>query len=207
MWVADTGNNRVQRFTAEGGYLSQFGTIGNGNGRFSEPKGVAISSSGNVWVADTLNSRADSWTPEHRFAHDTQTIYYTPGAEARVTACQNHPEWANLACRIEPAAQPTDVNLGEPKLPVITMSYNIWDEVNTTTETFGSLTRTKTQVYDSAGRAFSSEETSTNDNALPKVTDKYNSETGALETESATIKGETKTNTTKENTLGEVTDS
>jgi secreted PhoX family phosphatase len=34
LWVADSGNNRVQRFTSEGSYLSQVGTSGNENGQF-----------------------------------------------------------------------------------------------------------------------------------------------------------------------------
>jgi RHS repeat-associated protein len=41
-------------------------------------------------------------------AHDTQTIYYTPGTGAAVTECQNRPEWTNLPCEVRPAAQPSN---------------------------------------------------------------------------------------------------
>ena len=204
VWVADTGNNRVQRFTGEGGYLSQVGTSGNENGQFNKPDGIATNASGNAVAADTANNRIQVWTPEHRFAHNTQTIYYTPEKEARVEACQNHPEWTNLPCRIEPAAQPSDASKGQSKLPIVTTTYNIWDEVETTSEVFGTITRTKTQTYDAAGRALTSEETSTIGAALPKVKNEYSAETGALEMQSATIKGETKMITAKQNTLGQL---
>ncbi len=209
LWIGDTGNNRVQRFTNEGAYLSQLGTVGNENGQFAEPKGIATDSSGNIWVADTSNNRIDSWIPEHRFVNDAKTVYYTPEKEARVEVCQNHPEWANLPCRIEPAAQPIDAGKGQPSLPLTTMSYNIWDEIEVTTEQFGTgsgqVNREKIETYDSAGRALTSEEKATpaTDTSLPKVSNEYNSETGVLEKQSATIKGETKTVTEKDNTLGQ----
>ncbi|HYM46432.1 MAG TPA: hypothetical protein VES65_09790, partial [Solirubrobacteraceae bacterium] len=69
----------------------------------------------------------------------------------------------------------------------------------------GAVTRTKVQTYDTAGRALTSEETSSpaTDTALPKVTNTYNEETGALEKQSATISGETKTLTDKQDTRGQ----
>ncbi len=57
VWVADTGNNRVEEFTGEGAYVAAYGTAGTGNGQFSKPQGVAVDSEGNVWVADTGNNR------------------------------------------------------------------------------------------------------------------------------------------------------
>ena len=55
--MADTGNNRIQKFDANGTYLTQWGTTGAANGQFSGPRGVGIDSSGNVYVADTGNNR------------------------------------------------------------------------------------------------------------------------------------------------------
>ncbi len=77
-------------------------------------------------------------------------------------ACRNHPEWANLPCQIEPGAQP---DRGLPELAVTTIaSYNIWDQAEKTEEKFGTgakaVTRTKTETYDAAGRALTSEENS-----------------------------------------------
>jgi len=61
LWVADAQNNRAQRFSAEGEYLSQFGAAGNNNGQLSEPQGISVDSSGDVWVADTQNNRVEEW--------------------------------------------------------------------------------------------------------------------------------------------------
>lgn len=86
-----------------------------------------------------------------------------------------------------------------------TFTYNVWDEIEKTTETYGTTTRTITQTYDSAGRALTSETASTIDTSLPKVTNEYNSETGALEKQSTTVGGKTKTITSRYNTLVQLT--
>lgn len=57
VYVADTGNNRIQKFDASGTYLGQWGSSGGGNGQFARPVGLAIDSSGNVYVADADNFR------------------------------------------------------------------------------------------------------------------------------------------------------
>jgi DNA-binding beta-propeller fold protein YncE len=54
--VADYGN-RIQKFTSDGVYLTQWGTQGTGDGQFNNPAGVAVDASGNVYVADTDNNR------------------------------------------------------------------------------------------------------------------------------------------------------
>jgi type II secretory pathway pseudopilin PulG len=43
------------------GYLSQFGSSGPGNGQFSFPEGIAVDSSGNVWVSDFDNNRVEEF--------------------------------------------------------------------------------------------------------------------------------------------------
>jgi YD repeat-containing protein len=214
VYVADDGNARVQEFTASGTYLTQFGLRGSGNGQMAEPEGVALTSTGTMYVTDAgSNNRVQEWTPAWRSgnegAHDTRTAYYSSAEESTVAACRKHPEWANLPCQTEPAAQPGANE--SPELPVVTLTYNMWDEVETTLERFdpeaeATATRTKAQTYDAAGRALTSEETSSPviDTALPKVTNTYNEETGALETQSATINSKTKTITSVLNTLGEL---
>jgi DNA-binding beta-propeller fold protein YncE len=57
VYVADTGNDRIQKFDSSGNYVLQWGSTGSGNGQFSNPKAVAVDSSGNVYVADSGNSR------------------------------------------------------------------------------------------------------------------------------------------------------
>ena len=139
--------------------------------------------------------------PKEKTAHGTETIYYTTAKNTTVPACGEHPEWANLPCQTQPSKQPG--TSGIPNLPVTTITYNMWDEPASTTETVGSTTRTKTETYSAAGRLEKSAVSSTVGTALPTVTDEYNKETGMPETQS-TNEGKTKI-TSKYNTLGQLT--
>lgn len=56
VYVADTGNDRVQKFSASGAFLGKFGTTGLGDGELIAPQGVAVDpSSGDVFVGDTTS--------------------------------------------------------------------------------------------------------------------------------------------------------
>jgi sugar lactone lactonase YvrE len=54
VYVTDSGNDRVQKFTSTGGFITKWGSNGAGPGQFAEegPVGVATDSAGNVYVAD-----------------------------------------------------------------------------------------------------------------------------------------------------------
>ncbi len=57
VYVADTNNNRIQKFSSTGKFITMWGTLGTGNGQFSGPSGIAVDGSGNIYVADTNNNR------------------------------------------------------------------------------------------------------------------------------------------------------
>ncbi len=68
IYVADSGNHRIQVFSPDGRPLRQFGSMcklidrnlgcqGDGRGQFNEPWGIAVSADGSIFVADTWNSR------------------------------------------------------------------------------------------------------------------------------------------------------
>ena len=59
VYVADTWNYRVQKFTAEGEFISMFGSNGFGETptSFYGPRAVAVDKDGNVYVSDTGNKR------------------------------------------------------------------------------------------------------------------------------------------------------
>lgn len=50
--VADTGNFRVKRFSAEGRPLGAFGEVGDTPGTFARPKGIAVDRAGRIYVGD-----------------------------------------------------------------------------------------------------------------------------------------------------------
>ena len=147
VWVGDSGNNRVQELTSTGTYLTSIGAKGKGNGQFEEPWGMAFTPNGALYVADVKDARLEEFAPAvfgNAAAHDTQSIYYTPGTEAEVATCRNHPEWTGLTCETRPAAQPED---GLPNLPVTTTTYNVWNEPETTTEAIGNVYVTLDSSY------------------------------------------------------------
>ncbi|MFH1539168.1 MAG: hypothetical protein ABIH66_09430, partial [bacterium] len=51
IYVADTDNNRIQKFTEDCGYVWHWGELGNANGEFKSPKGIAYAG-GEVFVVD-----------------------------------------------------------------------------------------------------------------------------------------------------------
>ena len=208
VWVADAGNNRIEEFGPTGTFLQTIGKEGTGEKQMKGPQGIAIDGEGNAWVADTGNSRVQEWSPAGSdygsggtSAHATQTLYYTAGANTKLATCGEHPEWANLPCQTQPAAQPEG---SLPQLQTTTYTYNLWDEPETTKNTSGTTTRTTTATYDPAGRLKSTAVSSTTGTALPTVTEKYSEALGALEEQSTTIEGKTKSIVSHFNTLGQL---
>ena len=67
VYVADTGNNRIQVFTTEGTFLRMFGKHGCGSGELDGPYGIAIDSNGMVYVSEDGNHRVSVFTLEGQF--------------------------------------------------------------------------------------------------------------------------------------------
>jgi len=62
LYVADTGNQRVQKFTTNGAFVAKWGFLGSGPGQFKEPSGIAVDPSGDfLFVADTGNHRVQKF--------------------------------------------------------------------------------------------------------------------------------------------------
>ncbi|HYN70153.1 MAG TPA: NHL repeat-containing protein, partial [Candidatus Eisenbacteria bacterium] len=68
--VADTQNNRIQRFAPDGTFLASFGKRGVGPGEFNEPNGVAVDSRGHIFVADTANQRLQEFDDRDQFVRE-----------------------------------------------------------------------------------------------------------------------------------------
>lgn len=55
--IADSNNNRLQKFSPTGAFLSVIGKPGSGPGDFQQPGGIALDSTGRIYVADVSNHR------------------------------------------------------------------------------------------------------------------------------------------------------
>ncbi len=201
LWFVDNGTSRIGRITTSG-TIAEFALPGG-----SSPTAITAGPNGNLWFTESGTSKIAEFTPGTGEGHASQTIYYTPKTEATVTACQNHPEWANLPCEVKPTQQPGTPGL--PALPVTTFTYNFWLEPEVTKSTSGegseAATRTETYSFDAAGRPKSKEIASSTGTVLPKVSYAYATSTGLTTTES-TGSGGTEQKISKEyNTRGTLT--
>lgn len=90
LWVADKLNNRVEEFNSKGEFVLMFGLevnkttkgnictaasgntcgvgiVGSGNGAFSEPLDVAVTSGGDLWVTDRGNKRVQKFNSKGEY--------------------------------------------------------------------------------------------------------------------------------------------
>ncbi len=57
VYVVEPSEDRIQKFTNNGTFVTKWGQYGEDNGQFSIPLGVAVDSKGLIYIADYLNSR------------------------------------------------------------------------------------------------------------------------------------------------------
>ena len=64
LFLTDSRNHRIQKFTLDGKFLGKFGTFGSGPGQLNMPWGIALDKEGNVFVADWRNDRIQQFTAD-----------------------------------------------------------------------------------------------------------------------------------------------
>jgi sugar lactone lactonase YvrE len=67
IFVADSNNGRIEKFSPSGVFIISIGTSGKGHGQFGEPNGLAIDSFGNIYVAEASNHRVQKLAPDGTF--------------------------------------------------------------------------------------------------------------------------------------------
>ena len=77
VYVTDSGNSRVEKFTGSGSFITQWGSKGFGHGQFNPgPVGVAVDSFGNVYVTDAESNRVQKFDSSGTYI--TQWASYGP---------------------------------------------------------------------------------------------------------------------------------
>ena len=69
VYVSDTGNKRIVKYTPQGEMILGIGGAGSDAGRFQEPVGLAVGPDGTLYVADTWNHRIQAFAPDGQFSH------------------------------------------------------------------------------------------------------------------------------------------
>jgi len=67
IYIADTANNRVQKFDGNGNHLSTVGGGGTDDGKFRAPRSPATDSNGNLFVKDRRNDRIQKFDSDGKF--------------------------------------------------------------------------------------------------------------------------------------------
>jgi sugar lactone lactonase YvrE len=79
VYVADTLNDRIVKYTPDGTPLLAFGTPGTGNGELDGPFGVALDNAGYVYVTDFHNNRIQKFTTDGEYVDQWGTTGTGPG--------------------------------------------------------------------------------------------------------------------------------
>ena len=101
LWVADSGNSRIEQFKVDvagkkATFLKALGSKGTGVGQFDMPTGISVAADGTIWVADTKNSRIQAYkggawrTPILKPSGATTKAFNTPWG---VTAAPDGTIW------------------------------------------------------------------------------------------------------------------
>jgi RHS repeat-associated protein len=78
IWVVDSYNNRIEKFSSSGTWLATYGKYGTEHGEYKEPDGIAINhSTGNVYITDQNNNRVQELNEKGEFVR----AFGTPGTE------------------------------------------------------------------------------------------------------------------------------
>jgi len=76
VFVAEYNSHRIQKFTADGTFITKWGSPGSGIGQFNDPRGLSVDSSGNVFVVDQSNRCIQKFTADGTFI----TKWGSPGS-------------------------------------------------------------------------------------------------------------------------------
>jgi len=77
VYVSDSGNHRIQKFSPDGEFLTSFGRKGQGPGEFQIMGGVAVDNEGQMYVTDRSTNRLKVLSPEGNEIKNIATMKIT----------------------------------------------------------------------------------------------------------------------------------
>ena len=111
VYVADSGNHRVQRFAPEGAYVNKWGSEGSGDGQFFYPQAIVVGLDGSVYVGN--NDRIQKFTADGVFVFSGGSSGTDPGQFLEIAAVAVAPDGTIYAVDTENEdVQRFDSNLG-----------------------------------------------------------------------------------------------
>jgi DNA-binding beta-propeller fold protein YncE len=67
VYVVDLDDTRIQKFTSDGTFITQWSSAGPGEGQFNQPGGVAADRSGDIYLTDWNNHHIQKYDPNGTF--------------------------------------------------------------------------------------------------------------------------------------------
>ena len=64
LYISDTTNFQVQKFTLDGQYIRSYGSIGTSIGKFARPKGIALDQKGRLYIVDAAFENVQIMNPD-----------------------------------------------------------------------------------------------------------------------------------------------
>ena len=127
LWVVDWRNDRIQKFTPEGDFVTEIGTHGSGNGQFKRPSGVTVDLHGDIYVADRENHRIQLFDRHGRYVE--QFLGNGGISKSGIRYISVHPG---------PLRQRYEANLEALKLFISPMSVKVTDDFKMLVPDFGN---------------------------------------------------------------------
>ncbi|MDE1767661.1 MAG: PEFG-CTERM sorting domain-containing protein, partial [Thaumarchaeota archaeon] len=80
VYVSDTGNYRIEKFTSTGQFITKIGSSCTDNRQFNTPSGIAIDSIGDVYVSDAVAENIQKFSISNSTANTAKSTVPEFGA-------------------------------------------------------------------------------------------------------------------------------